>query len=60
MVKHWERLLREGVDAPALKTSKGRLDGILSNLIWLKMSLTMAGELDQMTSKGPFQHIAIL
>jgi len=31
------------------------LDGALSNLIWLKMSLLTAGGLGWMTSKGPFQ-----
>jgi len=39
---------------PSLETFKARLDGALSNLIQLKMSLLTAGGLDQMTSKGPF------
>jgi len=34
---------------------KARLDGALSNLIWLKMSLLTAGGLGYMTSKGAFQ-----
>jgi len=55
VVKHWNRLPREVVDAPSLETIKARLDGALSNLIPLKMSLLTAGGLDQMTSKGPFQ-----
>ena len=46
---------REVVDAPSLEMFKVRLDGALSNLIWLKMSLFMAGGLDQMTFNGPFQ-----
>ncbi|KFQ91734.1 hypothetical protein Y956_05801, partial [Nipponia nippon] len=33
VVKHWNRLLREVVDAPSLETFKARLDGALSNLI---------------------------
>jgi len=55
VVKHWNRLPREVVDAPSLETFKARLDGALSNLMWLKMSLLIAGELDRMTFKGPFQ-----
>ena len=35
VVKHWNRLPREVVDAPSLETSKVRLDGALSNLIQL-------------------------
>jgi len=45
-VKHWHRVPREVVDAPSLDTFKARLDGALSNLIWLKMSLLTAGGLD--------------
>ncbi|KFQ97077.1 hypothetical protein Y956_06669, partial [Nipponia nippon] len=33
VVKHWNRLPREVVDAPSLQTFKTRLDGALSNLI---------------------------
>ncbi|KFP46699.1 hypothetical protein N323_11201, partial [Cathartes aura] len=33
VVKHWNRLLREVVDAPSLETFKARLDRALSNLI---------------------------
>ncbi|KFQ95849.1 hypothetical protein Y956_02459, partial [Nipponia nippon] len=33
VVKHWNRLPREAVDAPSLETFKARLDGALSNLI---------------------------
>ena len=43
MVKHWHRLPREVVDAPSLETFEVRLDGALSNLIELKMSLLTAG-----------------
>ena len=33
VVKHWDRLSREVVDAPSLETFEVRLDGALSNLI---------------------------
>ncbi|KFM09393.1 hypothetical protein AS27_03436, partial [Aptenodytes forsteri] len=33
VVKHWNRLPREAVDAPSLETFKARLDGALSNLV---------------------------
>jgi len=45
VVKHWNRLPREVVDAPSLEAFKVRLDGVLSNLVWLKMSLLTAGGL---------------
>ncbi|KFU92035.1 hypothetical protein M959_01387, partial [Chaetura pelagica] len=33
VVRHWNRLLREVVDAPSLEIFKARLDGALSNLV---------------------------
>ncbi|KFP09001.1 hypothetical protein Z169_10494, partial [Egretta garzetta] len=33
VVKHWNRLPRDVVEAPSLETFKARLDGALSNLI---------------------------
>ncbi|KFW04644.1 hypothetical protein N326_13385, partial [Eurypyga helias] len=33
VVRHWNRLPREGVDAPSLEVSKARLDEALSNLV---------------------------
>ncbi|KFO57567.1 hypothetical protein N302_14652, partial [Corvus brachyrhynchos] len=33
LVRHWNRLPREAVDAPSLEMFKARLDGALSNLI---------------------------
>jgi len=42
VVKHWNKLLMEVVEAPSLETFKARLDGALSNLVWLKMSLLTA------------------
>ncbi|KAK4822896.1 hypothetical protein QYF61_021115 [Mycteria americana] len=50
VVRHWHRLPREVVDAPCLETFKVRLDGALSNLIELKMSLFMAGGSRSLTS----------
>jgi len=46
VVKPWHRLPREVVGAPSLETFQVRLDGALSNLIELKTSLLIAGELD--------------
>jgi len=46
VVKHWHMLPREVADAPSLEAFKVRLDGALSNLIWLKMTLLVAGRLD--------------
>jgi len=44
------------MDAPSLEVFKDRLDRALSNLVQWKVSLTMAGVLDSMVLKGPFQH----
>ena len=55
VVRHWHRLPREVVDAPSLDTFKVRMEGHLSNLVELWMSLFIAGELDKMTFKGTFQ-----
>ncbi|KFQ83666.1 hypothetical protein N337_01723, partial [Phoenicopterus ruber ruber] len=33
VVRHWNRLPREAVDAPPLEVFKARLDGALSNLV---------------------------
>jgi len=46
VVKHWNKLPREAVAAPSLEVFKARLDGALSNLVWWKMSLLMAGGLE--------------
>jgi len=43
LVKHWSRLPRKVVEAPSLETFKIRVDGALSNLIELKMSLLTSG-----------------
>ena len=46
VVRHWNRLPREVVDAPSLEVFKARLDGALSKLVWWKVSLPMAGGLE--------------
>ncbi|KFP50174.1 hypothetical protein N323_12460, partial [Cathartes aura] len=33
VMRHWNRLPREAVDAPSLEVFKARLDGALSNLV---------------------------
>ncbi|KFP51500.1 hypothetical protein N323_05425, partial [Cathartes aura] len=33
VVRHWNRLPREAVDAPSLEVFKARLDGTLSSLV---------------------------
>lgn len=43
VVRHWQRLLKEVVDAPSLEVLKARLDGSLGKLVWWEMSLPMAG-----------------
>jgi len=45
VVKYWNRLSREVVEASSLETFKARFDGALSTLIQLKMSLLTAGGL---------------
>jgi len=49
----WNRLLRAAVDAPSLAVFKARLDGALSNLVWWKVSLPMAGGWNRMIYKIP-------
>jgi len=55
VVKHWNGLPGEVVEAPSLETFKTRLDRALSSLIQLAVSLLAARGVDWMTSKGPFQ-----
>jgi len=46
VVRHWHRLPREAVAAPSLAVFKARLDGALSNGVYWKMSLLIAGGLE--------------
>jgi len=55
VVRHRKRLPRETVAAPSLAVLKARLDGGLSNLVWWKVSLPMAGGLELHDLLGPFQ-----
>jgi len=55
VVKPWRRLPIAVGDAPSLETLKARLDGALSSLIQLEMSLLTAGGVDWVAFKGPFQ-----
>jgi len=55
VMRHGSRLRREVGDAPSLETLMVRLDGALSNLIYLWVSLFTAGELDQMAFKGLYR-----
>jgi len=41
-VRHWSRFSIEVVDTTSLAVFKARLDGALSNLVWWKVSLSMA------------------
>ena len=43
VLKPWPRLPREVGDVPSVETFQARLDGALSTLIQLKMSLLMVG-----------------
>jgi len=58
VAKHWPRLPREVVDAPSLGIFQARLDGALSTLIQVKMSLLTAGfGLDGLERSLPTQTI---
>jgi len=46
VVRHWNRLPREVVDTLSLEAFKARMDRALSNLVWWKVSLPMAGGLE--------------
>lgn len=46
VVRHWNRLPIEVAYAPSLETFTARLDGALTNLIRLKMSLLLAEGVD--------------
>ena len=43
LVRHWNRLSSKVVDGPSLEAFKARLDGALSNLVQLEVSLPIAG-----------------
>ena len=55
MVKHWNRLPKEAVDAPSLEAFKARLDVALGSLVWWSATLHIAGGLKLDEHCGPFQ-----
>lgn len=55
LVRHTYRVPREMVDDLSLETFWVRLDGVLSNLLWLKMPLLIAGRLNEMSFGSSFQ-----
>ena len=55
VVRHWNRLPSEVVNAPFLEAFKTRLDGALSNLVWREVSLPIAAGWELSDFKGPFQ-----
>ena len=46
VVRHWNSLLRDTVDAPSLEAFKAGLDGALGSLIWWMAALSMEGGLE--------------
>ena len=56
VVRHWNKLPSEVVDAASLEGFKARLDGALSNPVWWEMSLPMAEGLEQNVLYGSLQH----
>lgn len=48
VVSHWNKLPGEAVDALSLEAFKARLEGIVSNLVWWKVSLPTAGNWNKM------------
>ena len=55
VVTHWNRLLKEVVDAPSLEAFKARLDVALGSLVWWLVTLHTAGGLKLYDHCGPFQ-----
>ena len=55
VVTHWNRLLKEVVDAPSLEAFKARLDVALGSLVRWLATLHIAGGLKQGDHCDPFQ-----
>ena len=55
VVKHWNRLPKEAVDASSLKAFKARLDMALGSLVWWLATLHIAEGLKLDDHCGPFQ-----
>ena len=50
VVRHWNRLPKEVVDAPSLEAFKARLDVALGSLVWWLAALHIAGGWKQMST----------
>lgn len=46
VVRHWNRLPREVMDDPVLAELRARLDRVMSNMVYWKVSLPMLGVLE--------------
>ena len=55
MARPWHRLPREAVGALSREVLEARLDGALSNVVWWKVSVARAGEVERGDLSGPFQ-----
>jgi len=55
VVRCWNRLPGEAVDAPTLEAFKDRQGGVLSNLALWEVPLPIEGGLELDGLKGPFQ-----
>ena len=55
VVMHWNRFLKEVVDAPSLDAFKARLDVALGSLVWWLVTVHIAGGLKRDDHCGPFQ-----
>ena len=54
VVTHWNRLLKEVVDAPSPEVFMARLDVALGSLVWWLATLHIAGGLKLDDHCGPF------
>ena len=60
VVKHWNRLPKEVVDAPSLEAFKARLDVALGSLVWWLATLQIGGKMKLDGSLWSFSTQAIL
>lgn len=55
VARNWNKFPRVVVGVPSLEMFMAKLDAALSNLIWWKLSLPMAGMLELGGLQGPSQ-----